>query len=78
MARLAQPSDETAVTALAQVLATEPDPLVRAKAVGVLGHVGGEPALVTLATALADPARAVRLQAIQAFGKVPAARPHAP
>jgi hypothetical protein len=48
VATLAQPRDETAATALAQVLATEPDAPVRAKAVRVLGHVGGEPALADL------------------------------
>jgi len=48
VATLAQLGDAASVPALAQALATEPDAFVRAKAVRVLGHVGGEPALATL------------------------------
>lgn len=67
---LARQRDEAAASALAQILAQDSDPTVRAKAVAALGKFGGTEAAMALSMALMDQDSSVRIQAARALGRV--------
>ena len=69
--------DDTMVTTLAQVLAGDSDPNVRAYAARRLGEAPGLQAAAALADALNDEDPSVRLQAVQAYAKVERGAPTA-
>jgi len=67
---LARQRDEAAATALAQILALDPDPTVRAKAAAALGKVGEAESAMALSMALMDQDPSVRIQVARASGRV--------
>lgn len=71
---LARQPAQTAAADLAQVLAEDADPLVRAQAAALLGIVGGEEVATALSAAFADEEASVRLHAVRALGRVEGAR----
>ena len=67
---LARQKNQTAAATLAQILAQDADPLVRAQAASALAKVGGAEAADALANALKDDDPFVRIQATRGFGKL--------
>ena len=67
---LARQRDEASAAALTQIVAQDPDPVVRAKAVAALGKFGGTEAAMALSRALMDQDPSVRIQAARALGRV--------
>ena len=67
---LARRRDEAAIAALAQTLAQDEDPIVRAQAALALATIGGAQAAAALTTALEDKDPSVRIEAVRAFARV--------
>lgn len=67
---LARPGDDAAASTLAQILAQDPDPIVRAEAAAALGKVGRERAAGLLTSALKDQEPSVRREAAKSLSAV--------
>ena len=67
---LARQRDETAASALTQIVAQDADPTVRAKAMAALGKLGKAESARALSMALTDQDALVRVQAARALGRV--------